>query len=1751
MKKINLRSIHGPQIALNKYIKTATTLKGAQMKQNGNNTNGTTTNVSQSKLNLTTQFKTLLHVMVLAVVVSSCTKNREAALPDDAAPNVYAISMFGTPDENSPFAASKEEASVASDSDVKILDLNQAAKLSADEVSVPERVKFMFDKLPMTSQTARQFKITFSVDKNNITAYKVATSVKDLNAIEKSLAISAHEAQLLVKLSHAQKAELKSLSAEQKSAATEREQIKSGKAVGALLVPMFKYEIAGYGVLERTKNELKEDTSVLRLKETDWAQATHIQIKSLTDSRKVVGMDASQAKAMSQLFKEEKIDKRVTTAGELANDLKIGLKFLDSKTPVMTKLSATDLLIYEITDASKLTEDQARIYKAGGSGGRVVSCNDVEVKDVVKSTNASCVVVLVASAPISYKKLELSLTDVNGTTSSNVVSTEIPKSQSVGLVEILENTKADQREVKGLLDPDSSIKISDLQGEFMFRRTFEDAATTFLGRTGTSGDMALVKFELEENRLVVRNQLSLIQYTGQGAKDREEIMSIPVKYYYVSQRDAHGSDLVLGSLVETTKENANYIKLDWTANSIPDSSSPLAFFDYGQCFIADSSKKITNTDMRLANDGVLNFSISSSHTVNPGCATNKVVNSAYWSGTMQLNFNIVERISFVKHTNKDKTDTQFTPNISFMAQEAFNYGVFTLADKNTENGSLANRDGSERYMPMIHDIRSGKTMKWYLGGINDATATNAERRELLVASAQQVIAEWNKTFEIAMKGTDLDRKNRQTDYIELVIEDAGKETGHLGDLNRNYIWMNEIPADNGLLGVAQPAANPRSGVIESANVIIYTGNTFEQSQILLKMTQISREYEKMIEELKKSSIEKAKSKKAIVSTQSEAAKAANAGANQKTVQKVSKTLAKNKSYLNSLIKYFELDNQNIKKSIQGTAMSQSAESLKRVLNKETFINAIKGQKIELPTNSATLSKKMTDLAMDKKLSSNPREFELRMNDLFINFGGLSEDVKSILGKRQQMLALSVQFDKTTAKRAGCFKYSRNDIEDAALIMDADPHKNLMLNFKQAVMSTLSHELGHAFGLMHNFKASTDKANYEFPGEDTGRNYSSIMDYIADIDQHYAGPGPYDAHAIRAAYTGYVQLSDAVLANPKAIEAIKASGAKLINDNSVHMNDLLKLIGEKSLVHFTKDTLNSKGLIKYYEQCSDGGMATSILCNQFDTGGTATEIVKNMIADYTRSYANRNYVYDKILFNWPQKIQLINRNIRTFSQIRTFLDETIMTAIYGSGRPDAENSEIMKDQVSAAQAGYQFFHELLRTPETSASFAKFNERFYAIPYSYEDAKTKTAVDDIKIVEARSLYDVAMSRDKLDTVGIGYDKIFAMNFLMQTSTTFSTDDSKQGFISYKDFEQFFLGVTDPKDSLTLNTMTEILTNNLKMGFFDPNGKLISVANPVEVNKMLGDQTALASIVGLSESKWKAFDPFAESFKMARATVKSAPRDRLNIARLGQDRSKSDTTVYFATQNGVAANVIVKQAARGDVLLGNKSEIFKTFSNLMTADNVYMDKINALREAACSQNDDGTFKDEAGCKAAFAKPIADYIKDDASLVPAKQKADAIVKQLVNSIRHLNGQGAIMDTQLDAADSKVNFANQAEVIRLMMNEQMSVLNSMKMDLEKSSKDDLATTIPAILDLAKQMREQNDKLSSVALISYAQSFLVETAKAVQIKLQSGEELTGDVLMKMMMDGEKIQNSHEKIVDIIDKLTQYSRFVDVDLLVTK
>ena len=69
--------------------------------------------------------------------------------------------------------------------------------------------------------------------------------------------------------------------------------------------------------------------------------------------------------------------------------------------------------------------------------------------------------------------------------------------------------------------------------------------------------------------------------------------------------------------------------------------------------------------------------------------------------------------------------------------------------------------------------------------------------------------------------------------------------GHLGDLDRNYIWNFEKSLDSGLLGMSQAAPNPRSGKIEQNNVLMYSGNVLSYIGLQKDIAKAQREYKEL------------------------------------------------------------------------------------------------------------------------------------------------------------------------------------------------------------------------------------------------------------------------------------------------------------------------------------------------------------------------------------------------------------------------------------------------------------------------------------------------------------------------------------------------------------------------------------------------------------------------------------------------------------------------------------------------------------------------------------------------------------------------------------------------------------------------------------------------------------------------------------------------------------------------------------------
>lgn len=1705
------------------------------------------------------QMTHILKLVAALAFVTACTKSRQAELPEDTKNDVFAIADFGDTSDQSSFVANIQASSFTPDSSksMKALDTTAAAAtLSSEDVSVPERLKFMFDSLPLTGKPTSQVKITFTVDKDYVTAYKVVSNPDDLTPLEKSIAITVKEAQLVGQAAKAASAEFKGLSVSQKNAALERNSIKMGSAKGSLLVPMFKYKIDGYGTLERNKNELKENTAVLGLKKTDFKNATHVKISSNADSRLIVGLNADQAKQMNQLFVESKIDNQVTTAADLESRLNVGLKFLDPKARVYTKLDADVMHVYQIMKTSELSETKLRLLKNKAGNQEVMACNDKAVAQYINSNDKDCVIVLKADLPVNYKTSNLALVDLQGNTSNAIQFENVPRSKSVGLVEILENTAAKQVDISGVLDPDSSVRIADLKGEFYYRRTFEDASNMFTGETGTSGDMSIIRFELEDKRLVVRNQQSLITYTGQGPKDREEIMSFPVKYISMTRTSANGATLAIPVAEASSKEKAEYAVIDWTQNTVPNASSPLSFYAGGDCFLASSSQRVANTDMRLATDGILNFSLSGSYTMKPECATYKDVNAMYWAGMLQFNFNISERISFKKRLNLD-SDKQFSMNISGSAQAAFNFGVFTLADKVTDNGTLMNRDGSEKYMPMIHDFRNGKKIKYYIGGLNNATATSPERRQLLIEATTQVVKEWNTTLRYAFRGTSLERAG---DYIEMQV-DEGENIGHLGDLDRNYIWFQELPSENGLLGVAQPAPNPRSGVIESSNVIIYSGNSYQEIEHLLANTKISRRYEKEKEKALEKAIAEAKETKAAstlaaskeATQKADEAKSTLSATELKSAAKLETKINAANKVLQQNIKYLGLSNPKMLSYVNGSKIKSKA-------TKTSMTVGSPREALKARVNKKTFASKLAELATSKKLATNSHALELAVTALFNEYGDVDVATKAILQKRVQSLAFASRFDNSNKNRPGCHAYQRSEINDEVLSLDPDEHKNLLLNFKVTIMGALSHELGHAFGLLHNFEASMDKENYEFPEDKqkpTGRNYSSIMDYMGTTDRHYAGPGPYDAHALRAAYTGMVQLPDDTKNNELAMKV------KVGKNNLVSMADIAKVTGTTSFVHLTKDSLNSKGLIKFYKQCDDGGLSEKATCTQFDVGSTAEDTVKNMIEDYNRGYILNNYAADRINFGWANKIGLIYRNISLYQSIYSYLSEAMSASYAGVGRPEAESKVATNDLTAAARAGYKFFHEVIHTPSLSEGANNIKDRLQAIPYEYygdkefksdattciKDDKGLFNCEGLKVIEYRSLNDIMKNRDKMDTIGVNFDKYLALQFLV-APTIAKHANGKATLTSYFQLERLYM----PGDSLIMQLLTDILSEKLRGGFFAAtetvnSPKLIGISKSLEISPLLKESAVEAATFGLYQvTPNTGFDPLKDEFKVGRSYSASAPKDRLSVARLGQDRKMSDTRVFYAGQGASGVEPLILAASRNESFLLKTEAIHAHLAEISTADNAYRKVIVAMVAKACAEQN-GKVADEMTCALSATKTSADYAKEIPEVAKLKAVADQKAAKLVSYLREQNKNGELIAVELDSEKSADNFARQVEALRQVMIINFEAFDRfVKAQLpETTTAESAQKLIQGILPTLLEVSRSNSTLAENNLGAVTLNFIQNAATKMVIKTSDGSALNAGVLADVIIDdADAILTKQMTLVQTISDISDYSAMIDPD-----
>ena len=285
-----------------------------------------------------------------------------------------------------------------------------------------------------------------------------------------------------------------------------------------------------------------------------------------------------------------------------------------------------------------------------------------------------------------------------------------------------------------------------------------------------------------------------------------------------------------------------------------------------------------------------------------------------------------------------------------------------------------------------------------------------------------------------------------------------------------------------------------------------------------------------------------------------------------------------------------------------------------------------------------------------------------------------------------------------------------DKNDYSGVLDRrDEEKDAILScvekiIKPIVRVTLTHEVGHNMNLTHNFRASTDAANYSF-AEDGSllAATSSVMDYspLHSREEFVNDPYPYDIAAIRYGYKGEIEVREKSGEEKEYVAHTVPNGQSIDEFLDRHEN-------------FQR---------RPYLYCSDVGEKYKThdpLCRTRDIGSTPLEIVQSMINEINSIYAINGHRLDRDYGPIPF---FLNRYMADkLAEMRVFYDQwryylsKYIYEVKGNMEPylhtyDNESyarlmndiqfhpvySKHYKDYYPAAKAVFDFYKSLIETP----------------------------------------------------------------------------------------------------------------------------------------------------------------------------------------------------------------------------------------------------------------------------------------------------------------------------------------------------------------------------------------------------------------------------------------------------------------------
>ncbi len=1384
-------------------------------------------------------FQVSLKVFVGASLLLSvaCTKSRDTKLADDIDPKnqtaAFAIAdllaqelvLAAAPVENESQSESQKQTQDLASKEKAQLAAQQEKGLSVvNDATVPSPYKFMFKKVQLLGQDL-EVKVVFEVTQDKVTGYKVISDPQKVSALERQLARTIRG--------------------------------------NVLAVPIFKIPVVKWGRLVREKDDDGHTTNKLIIQEVaSFDQADHVALSIRAADVEVVRLAPSPETEKDNILVASKLNGQILTLKTMKDVYNLDVTLLSVEDPeakFLVKLDSEGLHFFLITDKKSkyLSAEEKRAIEIGKNHPDLQECTKE-----IQGDSANCILALRGEVEVTFVEPYFSPTDSKEDEKSEFSFRAVRAGEKSELVKLSSGAAvkpSDDSLFRGLT-PMTAI----IGHKFAMRRVVEDVSNNFVIPLGFSGPTNIVELIPKSGSMVVRRVDNLLAAGINQSVDQEELMSLAASYYILKKRDADGSILPVPRLIAVQPQQAEVVKIHWLKNSLPISNSPLDQLGYGQCF--DVVKKEMSAESlrdELSERGFLGFTQEMSVSVKAmECLTNSSALNGYAiDDLVQTVHNIRERISLllVESANPEKENRPLRKgllepinDLPYYAQKALGFGAFTIANKRYDQFlNYGSKDTTESRM-VLNDFREGRKMVYVLGGLSD----HNPRRAQIIESTKEVFADWNRAFREAFAGTPLERSS---DYVEILVDGDDIEMGNLGDLDRNYIWYVERAFDAGLLGVAQMAPHPKSGVDIAANVVMYGGGFENQLGHFQRVAQARADAKKMHRQAIALETQRLRAAETVLAIQLSAPGAPTAGvAAAAKMQTDQKDQADGQRLEVPPLASSEVLSLNWQESLSAASLkklARSSDDLAHLALGDKVKKEKLYKKIAAKGYGHILTRLMENIKDQDAWSDSLKLEALSVEAILADpESKLSpQDKKSLtqtLAKKRSMLSLR---ENMLSSSPAC--WTPQQLPEGSFFTELD---SLFVNsYKQ----TLAHELGHVFGLTHNFISSADPENF---GD---KDYASVMDYTDESLYAYKGLGNYDVFAIRAMYAGILQKADGSLASV-------ADAKKQLKLD--HWLDIR-----------TKSNLEiKKAGFQAFRYCNDRDVGDDPLCAQFDFGATPSEIVKNMIADRDVSYYVSNSAKDKESFGQAGLGSYISRLFLKMGAIRSYLDGLFIHLI----RRDISEPELIEYAI-ASYEGMQHLTAVVRTADSNRDVYDL-KRLQVIPLprpepgkldgqgrpkpeetyqqelqDYRSENEMLAAEGrllnlntpqfkglhaLTVVEAKSTYDIIpnVREDQILTRGVGFDKAIAMLLLTDRSAIGGAQESLP--VSYMEMEALLRGGPVAENSIIVQTLADVLKDDVQALQMDPILGRVSLGTDrftSTVTRLMTDLAKSVAIIGLA--------------------------------------------------------------------------------------------------------------------------------------------------------------------------------------------------------------------------------------------------------------------------------------------------------------